>query len=84
VTAAGFLRRTVKPFAGYGITVERLITDNRNPYRSTVHAIACHALGIRCRLAQLLQSPTTRTGALCHKPPIARLNELNSFVGPYI
>jgi hypothetical protein len=38
VTAAGFLRRAVKHFASYGITVERLITDNGNPYRSTVRA----------------------------------------------
>jgi transposase InsO family protein len=31
----------------HGIIVERLITDNGNPYRSTLHAIACRALGIR-------------------------------------
>lgn len=29
------------------MTVEQLITDNGNLYRSTVHAIACRALGIR-------------------------------------
>ena len=34
-------------FARHGITVERLITDNGSAYRSTVHAIACRALGIR-------------------------------------
>jgi hypothetical protein len=45
--AAGFLRRAVTHSAGYWITVERLITDNGNPYLSTVHAIACRALGIR-------------------------------------
>jgi transposase InsO family protein len=27
--------------------VERLITDNGSPYRSTIHAIACRKLGIR-------------------------------------
>jgi transposase InsO family protein len=42
-----FLRRAVKHFDSYGITVARLITDNGNAYRSTVHAIACRALGIR-------------------------------------
>src|SRR3954464_14337770 len=47
VTAVGFLRRAVKHFASYGITVERLITDNGLAYRSTVHAIACRALGLR-------------------------------------
>ena len=46
-TAVGFLRRAVKHFASYGITTERLITDNGSAYRSTVHAIACRALGIR-------------------------------------
>jgi transposase InsO family protein len=47
LTAVGFLRRATAFFARYGITVERLITDNGSPYRSTVHAIACRTLGIR-------------------------------------
>src|SRR5512132_2266137 len=47
VTAVGFLRRAVKHYASYGITVERLMTDNGSAYRSAVHAIACRALGIR-------------------------------------
>jgi transposase InsO family protein len=46
-TATGFLRRAVAFFARHGITVERLITDNGSPYRSTIHAIACRAHGIR-------------------------------------
>ncbi len=46
-TAIGFLRRAVRFFASYGMTVEELITDNGSAYRSTVHAIACRALGIR-------------------------------------
>jgi transposase InsO family protein len=46
-TAIGFLHRAVKHFASYGITVQRLLTDNGNAYRSTVHAIACRTLGIR-------------------------------------
>jgi transposase InsO family protein len=125
VTAAGFLRRAVKHFASYGITVERLITDNGNPYRSTVHAVACRALGIRhirtrpyrpqtngkaerfirtllagwaygaiyrdsrernAALAGWLDFYNRRRphGALSHKPPIARLNELNNLLGSYI
>jgi transposase InsO family protein len=47
LTAIGFLRRAVKHFASYGITVEQLITDNGSAYRSSVHAIACRALRIR-------------------------------------
>jgi transposase InsO family protein len=46
-TAVGFLRRATKHYASYGITVERLITDNGSAHRSAVHAIACRALGIR-------------------------------------
>jgi transposase InsO family protein len=46
-TAVGFLRRAIAFFARHGITVERLITDNGSAYRSTVHAIACRAHGIR-------------------------------------
>jgi transposase InsO family protein len=46
-TAVGFLRRAVAFFGRHGITVQRLITDNGSPYRSTVHAIACRVLGIR-------------------------------------
>jgi transposase InsO family protein len=47
VTAVAFLRRAITHFATYGMTVEQLITDNGSAYRSTVHAIACRALGIR-------------------------------------
>jgi transposase InsO family protein len=47
VTAIGFLRRAVEHFAGYGMTIKQLITDNGSAYRSTVHAIACRTLGIR-------------------------------------
>jgi transposase InsO family protein len=46
-TAIGFLRRAVVFFERHGIKVERLLTDNGSAYRSTVHAIACRALGIR-------------------------------------
>ena len=44
---SAFLRRAVAYLASLGITVERLMTDNGNAYRSTAHAIACRELGIR-------------------------------------
>lgn len=47
VSATAFLRRAVACFGRHGIAVERLLTDNGSPYRSTIHAIACRALGIR-------------------------------------
>jgi transposase InsO family protein len=46
-TAVAFLARALTFFARYGITVERVMTDNGSPYRSAIHAIACRALGIR-------------------------------------
>jgi transposase InsO family protein len=46
-TAIAFLRRAAAFFERHGIKVERLLTDNGSPYRSTVHAIACRALGVR-------------------------------------
>jgi transposase InsO family protein len=45
-TAISHLRRAVNHLAAYGITVERLITDDGSAYRLTVHALACRALGI--------------------------------------
>jgi transposase InsO family protein len=123
-TAIAFLRRAVAHFASYGITVEQLITDNGPPYRSTIHAIACRALGIRhlrtrpyrpqtngkaerfirtllggWAYGAIYRSSDERTaalagwtdfynrrrphGALSHKPPIARLHELNNLLGSY-
>ena len=46
-TAAGFLGRAVAFFRGYGIRVERLLTDNGACYRAVVHALACHRLAIK-------------------------------------
>ena len=46
-TAAGFLRRALRFYASYGITVERVLTDNGSPYVSTIHALVCRTLGIR-------------------------------------
>ena len=46
-TAVGFLRRAVAFFARYGITVERVLTDNGSAYRATIHALACKLLGVR-------------------------------------
>jgi transposase InsO family protein len=124
ITAVGFLRRAVSHFASYGITVQRLITDNGGAYRSTIHAIACRTLGIRhlrtrpyrpqtngkaerfirtmlggwaygaiyrdsaernAALAGWLDFYNRRRphGALSHKPPLARLHELNNLLGSY-
>jgi transposase InsO family protein len=124
-TAVGFLRRAVSHFARHGITVQRVITDNGGAYRSTIHAIACRALGIghlRTRpyrpqtngkaerfirtmlggwaYGAIYRDSAERSaalgggldfynrrrphGALSHKPPLARLHELNNLLGSYI
>jgi transposase InsO family protein len=46
-TAVAFLNRATAFYRRHAITVQRVITDNGSPYISTVHAIACRALGIR-------------------------------------
>jgi transposase InsO family protein len=46
-TAIAFLGRALAFFRRHGIEVERLLTDNGSAYRSTIHALACRALGIR-------------------------------------
>ena len=46
-TAIGFLRRAVAYYRRYGITVERVLTDNGSAYVSTTHAVACRKLRIR-------------------------------------
>ena len=123
-TAVGFLTRAVAFYAAYGITVQRVMTDNGSAYRSTIHAFACRTLGIRHLRTRPYRPRTNgkaerfiRTmlagwaygaiyatsaeraaaldgwlwtynhrrphGALSHKPPIARLNELNNLPGSY-
>jgi transposase InsO family protein len=46
-TAAGFVRRAVAWFQGFGITVERVLSDNGSCYRSKLHALALAELQIR-------------------------------------
>jgi len=123
-TAISFLGRAIAHYATYGIVVQDLITDNGGAYRSTLHAIACRALGIRhlrtrhyrpqtngkaerfvrtllggWAYGAIYRDSTQRTaalaawidfnnrqrphGALNHKPPIARLNELNNLLRSY-
>ena len=46
-TVCAFLQRAVAWFAGHGVRVERLMTDNGAGYRSKLHRKACDAMGIR-------------------------------------
>jgi transposase InsO family protein len=117
-TAIGFLKRAISFYRAHGIEVERLMTDNGSAYRSTAHALACRALGIKHLRTRPYRPQTNgkaerfirtmlrewayaavygsspdraaalsgwlerynfrrRHGALGHRPPIARLRELN-------
>jgi transposase InsO family protein len=123
-TAIAFLRRALAFFEAHGITAERVMTDNGSCYRSTMHAVACRALGLRhirtrpyrpqtngkaerfirtmlggWAYAALYRNSAERTaalpgwldhynfsrrhGSLGHKPPGARLAELNNLAGSY-
>jgi transposase InsO family protein len=123
-TAVAFLKRAIGFYTRHGITVERVMTDNGSAYRSTIHAFACRALGIRhlrtrpyrprtngkaerfirtllagWAYGAIYGSSRERTaaldgwlstynhrrphGALNHKPPIARLTDLNNLAGSY-
>ncbi len=125
-TAVGFLRRATAFYRAHGVRVERVMTDNGGAYRSTVHAIACRALGLRHIRTRPYRPRTNgkaerfirtmlggwaygalygssaerraalggwldfynhrrRHGSLGHRPPIARLNELqtNNVLGSY-
>ncbi len=46
-TAVAFFKRALRFFARYGITVERVMSDNGGCYRAKLHAIACRVLGVR-------------------------------------
>ena len=46
-TAAGFLERAARHFAGRGVTLERVLTDNGSGYTSADFRDRCHRLQIR-------------------------------------
>src|SRR5215210_3949605 len=46
-TAIAFLKRALAFYGRHGVDVERVMTDNGSAYRSTIHAIACRAMGLR-------------------------------------
>jgi transposase InsO family protein len=46
-TAIAFLGRAIRFYRRYGITVERVLTDNGGAYCSAIHAIACRVLNLK-------------------------------------
>jgi transposase InsO family protein len=47
LTAAGFLHRATRFYRRYGISVERVLTDNGSAYVAVAHALACRRLQIK-------------------------------------
>ena len=72
-TVIGFLTRAVAFYARYGITVQQLLTDNGGAYRSTIHAIACRALGVRHLRTRAYRPQTKRQSRTVHPHPPERL-----------
>ena len=63
-TAVGFLRRARRFFRRHGVEVEAVMTDNGSAYVSTVHAIACRAMGLKhLRTGRGGHRPTARPSA---------------------
>jgi len=56
--AIQFLRTAVAYFAGLGVTVKRLLTDNGSAFRSREFACACHALGISHKFTRAYRPQT--------------------------
>ena len=46
-TAVAFLKRALDFFRRHGVEVEAVMTDNGSAYRSTIHSLACRALGLK-------------------------------------
>ena len=46
-TAVGFLKRAVEFYAGYGVQVHKVMTDNGSAYVSHAHAAACRELHLK-------------------------------------
>jgi transposase InsO family protein len=46
-SSCGFLRRAVEWFAGRGVTIQRVMSDNGSSYRSRDFAALCAELGVR-------------------------------------
>ena len=83
-TTAAFLHRAWAFYAGHGITIERILTDNGGCYRSRDFAAACDELGIGHRFTRPYRPQTngkaermvrTLLGEWAYARPVASTSE---------
>lgn len=67
VTAVGVMHRAVDWFAGRGVTVERVISDNGSTYRSRLRRDSCESLTIRSGWTRPYQPQTNGTVERLHR-----------------
>ena len=72
-TAVGFLRRAIAFYRRHGVCVEAVMTDNGSAYVSTMHALACRALGIRHLRTRPRRPQTNGKGRALHPNDARRL-----------
>jgi transposase InsO family protein len=63
-TAIAFLRRAIAFYRRHGIEARAVMTDSGSAYRSSLHSLACHTLGIRHQRTRPYRPRTKRQG-LC-------------------
>jgi hypothetical protein len=68
-TAAAFWRRASAWFAGYGITIDRVLTDNGNCYRSHLRRHTLHDTGGETEVHPAPTSPDQRQGRAVQPHP---------------
>ena len=92
-TTAAFLHRAWRFYAGHGITVERILTDNGGCYRSAAFALACDELGIGHRRTRPYRPQTngkaerlirTLLGEWAYASPFTNTDERCSTLARYL
>jgi transposase InsO family protein len=92
-TTAAFLERACRFYADHGIRVERVLTDNGNPYRSRTFRSRCHDLGIATRRTRPYRPQTngkaerlirTLLAEWAYAQPYASTDERIAELGPFL
>src|ERR1019366_237004 len=79
---AGFLERAWHFYAGHGITIERILTDNGGGYRSHDFAATCDQLGIGHRFTRPDRPQTNGQAERLVRPLLKEGADAEPFTGP--